>query len=151
MKFPIKAFHKKLVSLGKDSFNAGNLTVVGKSRDLYIQIKHEGVKNLQHHDDIHLSIAKTKEKFTNEIVWSKIKGYIQYYSIQRFIVGLWAAVVLCSMSIFTNMQRIPCQFIASKVNGKMVFYYTFLLTSTIKKLEPLPLLEILTYSYDEKP
>ena len=33
----------------------------------------------------------------------------------------------------------------------MVLYYTFLLTNTIKKLEPLPLLEILTNSYDEKP
>ena len=41
--------------------------------------------------------------------------------------------------------------ITSKINGKMVLYYTFLLTDTIKKLEPLPLLEILTNSYDEKP
>ena len=41
--------------------------------------------------------------------------------------------------------------IASKINGKMVLYYTFLLTNRIKKLKPLPLLEILTNSYDEKP
>ena len=68
MKFPIKEFHKKLVSLDKDSFNAGNLAVVGKSKDLYMQIKHKGVENLQHHDDVHLSIAKSKEKFTSEIV-----------------------------------------------------------------------------------
>ena len=34
--------------------------------------------------------------------------------------------------------------IASKINGKMVLYYTFLLTNTTKKLEPLPLLEVLS-------
>ena len=60
--------------------------------DVYRQVKHEGVTRFQHHDDIYLSIAKVKEKFTNEIVGSKIKGYIQYYSIQPFIVGLWNEV-----------------------------------------------------------
>ena len=40
--------------------------------------------------------------------------------------------------------------IASKVNGKTVPYYIFLLTNTIKNLDPLPLLEI-NNSYDEKP
>ena len=40
--------------------------------------------------------------------------------------------------------------IASKVNGKAVPYYIFLLTNTIKNLDPLPLLEI-NNSYDEKP
>ena len=92
IKFPSKEFHKKLASLDADSFNAGNLTGAGKSKEVYKQIKYEGVKNLQHHDDIYLSIAKVKEKFTNEIVGSKIKGYIWYYSIQPFIVGLWTEV-----------------------------------------------------------
>ena len=55
-------------------------------------MKYEGVKNLPHHDDIYLIIAKVKKKITNEIVRSKIKGYIQHYSIQPFIVGLWAQV-----------------------------------------------------------
>ena len=41
--------------------------------------------------------------------------------------------------------------IASKINGKMVLYYTYLLADTIKNLEPLPLMEILTNSYDKKP
>ena len=89
IRFPCKDFHKKLTSLDEDSFNAGNLAGAGKSKEVYKQIKHEGVKNLQHHDDIYLSIAIVKEKFTNEIVGSKIKGHIQYYSIQPFIVGLW--------------------------------------------------------------
>ena len=38
--------------------------------------------------------------------------------------------------------------IASKLNGKMVLYYTLSSANTIKRLEPLPLLEILTTSYD---
>ena len=89
IKFPSKGFHKILTSLDEDSFNAGNLAGAGKSKEVYKQIKHEGVENLQHHDDIYLSIAKVTEKFTNEIAGSKIKEYIQYYSIQPFIVGLW--------------------------------------------------------------
>ena len=40
--------------------------------------------------------------------------------------------------------------IASKVNGKTGPYYVFLLTNTIKNVDPLPLLEI-NNSYDEKP
>ena len=106
------------------------------------------------HDDICLSIAKVKEKFTNEIAGSKTKGCIQYYSIQPFTVGLWTEVhveyfhqhVKDAVSLFDATGSI-----ASKINGKMVLYYTFLLTTTTKKLEPLPLLEILTNSYDEKP
>ena len=68
IKFPSKEFHKNLASLDKDRFNAGNLTGTGKSKEIYKQINHEGVKHLQHHDDIYLSIAKVKEKFTSEIV-----------------------------------------------------------------------------------
>ena len=45
-----------------------------------------------YHDDIYSSIAKVKEKFTNVIVGSKIEGYIQYYSIQPFIVRLCTKV-----------------------------------------------------------
>ena len=81
IKFPSKKFNKKLASLDENSFNAGNLTGAGKSKEVYKQIKHEGVKNLQHHHDIYLSIGKVEEKFTNEIFGSKIEGYIQYYSI----------------------------------------------------------------------
>ena len=40
--------------------------------------------------------------------------------------------------------------IASKVNGKTGPYCVFLLTNTIKNVDPLPLLEI-NNSYDEKP
>ena len=68
IKFPSKEFHKKLASLDEDSFNAGNLTGAGKSKEVYKKIKYECVKKLEHHDDIYLSIAKVKEKFTNEIV-----------------------------------------------------------------------------------
>ena len=125
-----------MASLDEGSFNAENLTGAGKSKEVYRQIKHEGVKNLQHHDDIYLSIAKVKEKSTNGITGSKIKEYIQYYSIHLFIVELWpeedveyfhqrakdAVSVLNATGSFT-----------SKVNSKMVLYYTFLLTNTIKK------------------
>ena len=95
-----------------------------------------------------------KEKFTNEIAGSKIKGYIQYSSIQPFIVGLWTVVYL---EYFHQHAKdagtilYASGSVASKVKGKMVLYYTFLLTNTIKKLEHLPLLEILTNGYDEKP
>ena len=65
------------------------MTGAGKSKEVYKQIKHEGVKNLQHQDDTYLSIAKVKETFTNEIVGSKMKGFMQCYSIQSFIVELW--------------------------------------------------------------
>ena len=55
------------------------------------------------------------------------------------------------------MRRMQCQYLVppgvllQKQIAKMVLYYTFLLTNTIKKLEPLPLLEVLTNSYYEKP
>ena len=77
-----------------------------------------------------------KEKSTNGIAGSKMKEYIRYYSIHLFIVELWpeedveyfhqrakdAVSVLNATGSFT-----------SKVNSKMVLYYTFLLTNTIKK------------------
>ena len=34
IKFPSKEFHRKLASLDEDSFNAGNLTDVGKSKEV---------------------------------------------------------------------------------------------------------------------
>ena len=143
-----------MASLDENSFNAGNLTGAGKSKEVYKQIKHEGVKNLQHHHDIYLSIRKVEEKFTNEIFGSKIEGYIQYYSIQPFIVELLTEV---DVEYFhQNAKDVVSMLdatgsIASNVNGKMVLYYTLLSTNTIKKLEPLPLLDILTNSYDENP
>ena len=76
---------------------------------------------MQYHDDIYLSIAKLKEKFTNEIVGSKIKGYIQYYTIQPFIVGLWNEV---DVEYFHQHAKDAVSIldatgsIASKINGK---------------------------------
>ena len=61
IKFPSKKFNKKLASLDEVSFNAGNLTGARKSKEVYKQIKHESVKNLQHHHDIYLSIGKVEE------------------------------------------------------------------------------------------
>ena len=79
-----------------------------------------------------ISIAKVKEKFINEIVRSKVKGYIQNYSIHPFIVGLWTEGnveyfhqhAMDAVSMFDATGSI-----ASKVNGEMVLYYTFLLKS----------------------
>ena len=154
IKFPSKKFNKKLASHDKDSFSAGNLTGAGKSKEVHKQIKHEDVKNLQHHHDVYLSIGKVEEKFTNKIVGSNIEGYIQYYSIQPFIVGLWTEV---DVEYFHQHAKDVVSMldatgsIASKVNGKMVLCYTILSADTIKKLKPLPLMEILTNSYDENP
>ena len=104
------------------------MTGAGKSKEVYKQIKHEGVKNLQHQDDTYLSIAKVKETFTNEVVESKIKGFLQCYYIQSFIVELWTEE---GVEYFHQHARNAVPMldatgsIASKINDKMVLYYTF--------------------------
>ena len=137
IKFSSKKFYKKLASFDEDSFSTGNLTGAAKSKEVYKEI-------LQQY-------SKSKKEIINEIVGSNIKGYIQYYSIQPFIVELWTEV---DVRYFNQHAKdavsmlLTTGSIASKANGKMLLFYTFLLVNTIKKQEYLPLL---TNSYNEKP
>ena len=87
--FPSREFHKKLGDLADCSFKSRNLGETGSSKNVYKQIKHEGLKVKQKHENIFLSIMELKEQCISEFDYTKIKGFVQFFSLEPFVVGLW--------------------------------------------------------------
>ena len=97
---------------------------------------------------------KLKEEYLREFECQKIKGFIQYFSAEPFVVGLWTEK---DIDVF-HENATKCAFmgdatgsIALKVGDKMILYYSFLLCNKTKNSEPLVNVEILTDSHDEQP
>ena len=86
--FPSRESHKKLGDLVDCSFKSGNLGETGSTKNVYKQIKHEGLKVKQKHKNIFLSIMDLKEQYTEEFGYSKIKGFVQFFSLESFVFGL---------------------------------------------------------------
>ena len=152
--FPSKEYHKNLSQLDDCNFNAGDLCDIENSKNVYKQIKNESLKTKQKQENTILSILKLKKEYLREFVCQKIRGHIQYFSAEPFVVGLWTEK---DIDIFhENATKYAFMgdatgSIASKVGDKMMLYYSFLLCIKTKNSEPLVNIEILTDSHDEQP
>ena len=150
--FPSREFHKILGDLADCSFKSGNLGEIGSTKKVYKQIKHEGLKVKQKHENIFLSIMELKEHYISEFDYSEIKGFVQFFSLELFVVGLWT-----EKDIF-HFNTLNYAFIADatgsiafKVGSKMVLYYSFALCDKTRKDEPLGNVEIITDSHWKQP
>ena len=84
--FPCRQYHNKLDN--ECSFNSGNLGEIGNIKKVYKQIKQEGLKAKQRHENIFTSLINLKEEYLSKFDYNKIKGFIQYFSMQQFVIGL---------------------------------------------------------------
>ena len=95
-----------------------------------------------------------KEQYISEFDYSKIKGFVQFFSLKLFAVGLWTEK---DVDIF-HFNALNFAFsadatgsIAFKVGSKMVLYYSFVLCDKTKKDEPLANVERITDSHGDQP
>ena len=95
-----------------------------------------------------------KEEYLSQFDYSKIKGFIQYFSMQSFAIGLWTKKDIDMFHYDSKQYALmgdSTGSIAAKVGTKMILYYSFLLCDKTKTNEPLANTEILTNSHDELP
>ena len=152
--FPSREFRKILGDLTDCSFKSGNLGEIGSTKKVYKQIKHKGLKVKQKHENIFLSIMELKEHYISEFDYSEIKGFVQFFSLELFVVGLWTEK---DVDIF-HFNALNYAFtadatgsIAFKVGSKMVLYYSFVLCDKTRKDKPLGNVEIITDSHWKQP
>ena len=86
--FPRKEYHKKFSQLDDCKFNAGNICDIGNSKNVYKQIKHESLKKAETREYV-FNYLKLKEEYFREFECQEIKGFIQYFSTEPFVVGRW--------------------------------------------------------------
>ena len=89
-----------------------------------------------------------------EFECQKIKAFVQYFSAEPLVVGLWTEK---NIDVFhENATKYVFMgdatgSIALKVGDKMILYYSFLLCNKTKNSEPLVNIEILTDSHNKQP
>ena len=152
--FPSREYHKKLSQVDQCSFNLGSLGEIGNSKNVYKQIKHEGLKAKQKHENIFISLMNLKEKYLSQFDYNKIKGFIQYFSMHPFVIGLWTEKDIDMFHYNAKQYALvgdATGSIAAKVGTKMILYYSFLLSDKTRNSELLANIEVLTDSHDELP
>ena len=70
--FPSREYHEKLSQVDECSFNSGNLREIGKSKNVYKPMKHEGLKVKQKHENIFISIMNLKEEYLWQFDYNKV-------------------------------------------------------------------------------
>ena len=149
--FPSREYHKKL---DECSFNSGNLGEIGNSKNVYKQIKQEGLKAEQKHEKIFISLMNLKEEYLSQFDYDKIKGFIQYFSMQSFVIGLWTEKDIDMFHYNAKQYALmgdATGSIAAKVGTKMILCYSFVLCDKTRSSELLANIGILTDSHDELP
>ena len=95
-----------------------------------------------------------KEQYISEFDYRKIKGFVQFFSLEPFVARLWTEK---DVDIF---HFNPLHFaltadvtgsIALKVGSKRALYYSFVACSKTKKHEPSANNEIITDSHGKQP
>ena len=97
---------------------------------MYKQTKHEGLKVKQKHKNIFLSIMELKEQYISEFDYSKMKGFVQFFSLEPFVVGFWTEKdvdIFHFIALNFAFMADATGSIAFKVGSKMVLYYSFVL------------------------
>ena len=152
--FPSREYHMKLSQVNECSFNSGNLGEIGNSKNVYKQIKHEGLKAKQKHENIFISLVNLTEEYLSQFDYYKIKGFIQYFGMQPFVIALWTEKDIDMFHYNAKQYALlgdATGSIAAKVGTKIILYYNFILCDKTRNSESLTNIEILTDSHNELP
>ena len=147
MPFPSKVYHRRLAALGETSFQMGNLKNVPQSKNVIKQCKYEAKQNSRIDDSIIVSLQELKSLHERDLSTNIIPGFVQFTSFNPLTIGLWSEK---DIEIFRQMSQKHSFFvdatgtIASKLNGKEIFYFAFLSFNRLLRVEPVPHIEILT-------
>ena len=82
---------------------------------------------------------------------STVKGFIQYFSVEPFTVGLWTQKDIELYHKVGSFSPLLCDAtgkVCANVNGKSIFYYTYVPQEYDLKVEPTPVRQILTDCQD---
>ena len=152
-KYLSKTWHEKLKNVPDESFEAGNITEAGCSKASYKTIKSEQVAKSYPDKDLVQSISKLKEKYNSEM-GSTVKGFIQYFSVEPFTVGLWTQKDIEFYHKVGSFSPLLCDAtgkVCANVNGKSILYYTYIPQEYDLKVEPTSARQILTDCLDGTP
>ena len=147
MAFPSKVYHRRLAALDETSFKMGNLKNVPQSKDVITQSKYENRKNSRVDDSIIVSLKELKNTYVKELNSKVIPGFIQFTSFDPLTVALWCEkdIELFHRMIKKHSLLIDATgTIATKLNGKEIFYFAFISFDRSLKVEPVPHIELLT-------
>ena len=125
--FSCRQYHNKLDD--ECSFNSGSLGEFGNIKKVYKQVKHEGLKAKQRHENIFTSLINLKEKYLSKFDYNKIKGFIQYFSMQPFVVGLSNEKDIDMFHYDAKQYELmedATGSIAAKFGTKIILHYSFL-------------------------
>ena len=145
MPFPSKVYHRRLAALDETSFQMGNMKNVPQSKDVVSQYKYEPKRNSRVDDTIIVSLQELKSSDERDLSTKIIPGFVQFTSFDPLTVGLWSEK---DIELFRQMSQKYSFFvdatgtIASKLNGKEIFYFAFLSFNRFLKIEPVLHLEI---------
>ena len=92
-----------------------------------------------------------KEEYLSQLDYNKVKDFIQYFSMQPFVIGLWTEKGIHYNANQYTLMGDATGSIAAKVGTKMILCYSFLLCDKTRNGEPLANIKILTDSHDELP
>ena len=147
MNYPSKLFHRKLSALDDNLFAMGNLKDVPQSKNVIKQCGYEHRKANRVDEALMSSLNILKSKYDEEMKCKSVSGYIQFISSDPLTIGLWSEKdielfheMVRSYSLLVDATGSVC----NKVNGKEIFYFSFISYDRSIKTEPVPHLEILT-------
>ena len=147
MPFPSKVYHRRLAALDENSFQMGNLKNVPQSKNVIKQCKYEDKQNSRIDDSIIVSLQELKSLHERDLSTNIVPGFVQFTSFDPLTIGLWSEK---DIEMFRQMSQKHSFFvdgtgtIATKLNGKEIFYFAFLSFNRLLRVEPVPHLEILT-------
>ena len=126
---------------------------MGCSKASHKTIKSEQVAKSYPDKDLVQSISKLKEKYNSEM-GSTVKGFIQYFSVEPFTIGLWTQKDIELYHEVGSFSPLLCDAtskVCANVNGKSIFYHTYVPQEYVVKVEPTPVCQILTDCQDGTP
>ena len=85
---------------------------------------------------------------------STVKGSIQYFSVKPFTIGLWTQKNIELYHEVGSFSPLLCDAtgkVCANVNGKSIFYHTYVPQEYNVKVEPTPVCQILTDCQDGTP
>ena len=147
MAYPSKLYHRRLSALDEKSFSMGNLKNVPKSKSVISQCSYEYRKANQVDDSLINSLKTLKSMYNTELKSKLVPGFIQFISFDPLTVALWSER---DIELYHEMSKRCSPLVDAtgtvtyKLNGKEIFYFTFLSYDRCVKTEPVPHLEILT-------
>lgn len=145
--FPSKEYHKRLSNLDEKSFSLGNLKDTPASKNVVKQCSHEYRNSLFEDKEVVRSIQLLKSKYNEELKGKSIMGFIQFFSVDPFIVALWTEQDIELYHRMSNSHSLLVDATGSivpKKDGKEVFYFAYISYDRSVKTEPVAHIELFT-------